>query len=177
MKVTKIITIQNLCSVGLGSLITLLVYNNLIYNVIPKADRIIGQYYLLKQKQIIVDNTQFILGGIFLALIVFILPVFWLVKKNEIKNARLYFIMEIVLVILMVSLIVSVIKGQLSFTSIVSLFISTVIFSKFLLMFLAYSIEIIKEIFLEKKDIAVTIIISIITTIIMMLSFLLGFKR
>ena len=89
MKIKKILTIQNVCSVSFGSLLTFIIYNYLIYNLMPKVNTIIGENYLSKKSSISMwDNTQLILIGIFLCMTIFILPIVILVKKDTIKNAK-----------------------------------------------------------------------------------------
>ena len=177
MKIKKILTIQNVCSVSFGSLLTFIIYNYLIYNLMPKVNTIIGENYLSKKSSISMwDNTQLILIGIFLCIVIFILPIVILVKKDTIKNAKLYLIIELIFVTLIISFMISIIKGKLSFISIASLFIISVIIVKFLIVFLSYTGRMIIDAFLDKRDIGINITISIITSIVIALLVLLRFR-
>lgn len=166
-----------MCSVSFGSLLTFIIYNYLIYNLMPKVNTIIGENYLSKKSSISMwDNTQLILIGIFLCMTIFILPIVILVKKDTIKNAKLYLIMELIFVTLIISFMISIIKGKLSFISIASLFIISVIIVKFLIVFLSYTGRMIIDAFLDKRDIGINITISIITSIVIALLVLLRFR-
>ena len=177
MKIKKILTIQNVCSVSFVSLLTFIIYIYLIYNLLPKVNTIIGENYLSKKSSISMwDNTQLILIGIFLCMTIFILPIVILVKKDTIKNAKLYLIIELIFVRLIISFMISIIKGKLSFISIASLFIISVIIVKFLIVFLSYTGRMIIDAFLDKRDIGINITISSITSIVIALLVLLRFR-
>lgn len=176
-EIARIVTLSNLLAVALGSLLTFLMYNYLYYSAIPKLVGVIGKEIILRHRIATFNNIQLLLLGIFFTITVFIAPIILLVKKNTVNLARLYLLLEIIFLVLLVSLMQSIIEGKVNMMSVVSLFIISTIIVKFLIIILNYSVAIIKRAFIEQRDIAVTIAISILTSVITGLTVLITFRR
>lgn len=88
----------------------------------PRATKIIGKYYIYNFHSTIPDNTQMIFLGIFFLVVIFIIPITFLVKINEVKNAKLFLILEILSILLIIFLMISIVRGKFTLTTLILLF-------------------------------------------------------
>lgn len=172
----KLLTIPNILSVALGSLLSFLLYNYLTYKVIPKVSGILGNNYLSKSHPPTLDNTQVTFLFIFLGISIFILPVVLLLKRRELRNAKIYLFLEGLLAILIVSLMVSIIKGKIGLLSAITLFLVSLILVRFIIEFVIYSFSFIKKLYKDANPALISVISAVVISIIGFISWLLLLK-
>lgn len=143
--IDKIFIISNTLSIALGSLLSFLLYSYLKYSVIPRATKIIGKHYIYKFYPTIPDNTQIIFLGIFFLIVIFIFPPTFLVKINEVKNAKLFLILEILSILLIISLIISIVGGKFTLTTLVLLFMFSSFLMRLTISFFEYFVDFSKK--------------------------------